>query len=74
MKDQLVTVLEALRLAQDILEVEGHTQETLAALRSTLCNERVLTAAQNLSFADRQAAPQDDVPFFRDWQERLQAA
>jgi len=75
MKDQLITVLEAMRLAQDMLEVEGHTQETLAELRSILCNEDVLDAARALSFVDSPTtAPQDGVPFPRDRHERLRAA
>jgi hypothetical protein len=75
MKDQLITILEAMRVAQDMLEVEGHTQETLAALRSALCNEDVIDAARALSYMDSPAtAPQDDVPFARDRRERLRAA
>ena len=72
-KDQLVTIMEAIRIAQDLLEVEGHTQETLEALRSILCNEDVCTAAERLSFVNTPSAP-PDVPFLRGWQERLQAA
>jgi hypothetical protein len=33
--------LEAIRVAQDMREVERHTQETLAELSSVLCNEAV---------------------------------
>jgi len=72
MKDQLITILEAMRIAQDMLEVEGHTQETLAELRSILFNEDVIDAARALSYVDSPpTAPQDDVPFRR---ERLRAA
>jgi predicted RNA binding protein with dsRBD fold (UPF0201 family) len=75
MKDQLITVLEAMRLAQDMLEVEGHTQETLAELRSVLCSEDVIDAARALAFVDSPAtAPHDGVPFPRDRRERLRAA
>lgn len=75
MKDQLITLLEAMRIAQDMLEVEGHTQETLAGLRSVLCNEDVINAARALSFVDSPAAaPQDDVPLLRAGRGRLQAA
>jgi hypothetical protein len=74
MKDQPITILEAMRLAQDMLEVEGHTQETLAELRSILCNEDVIDAARALSFVDSPAtAPQDGVPFPRDRRERLRS-
>jgi hypothetical protein len=58
-----------------MLEVEGHTQETLAGLRSVLCNEDVINAARALSFVDSPAtAPQDDEPLLRDPREGLQAA
>jgi hypothetical protein len=74
MKDQLITLLEAIRVAQDMLEVEGHTQETLAELRSVLCNEDV-DAARVLSSVESPATvAQDDVPFLRGRREELQAA
>jgi hypothetical protein len=46
MKDQLITLLEAIRVAQDMLEVERHMQETLAELSSVLCNEAVVNGDQ----------------------------
>ena len=74
MKDQLITILEAVRIAQNLLEV-GPTHDTLEELRSTLCNEDVLQAARILSFADSPPlASQEDVPFLRDWRHRLHAA
>ena len=75
MKDQLITVLEAMRRAQDMLEVEGHTQETLSELRSLLCNENAIAAVQALSFMDDPAAAaRDNAPFPRARGKRLQAA
>ena len=75
MKDQLITILEALRLAQNIIEAEGHTQETLDSLRSTLCNEDVRAAVDALGYTNAPPlAPHGDVPFLRDWRERLHAA
>ena len=61
MKDQLITVLEAVRLAQDILEVEGHSQETLERLRSLLCNEDMAAAVRALAFEESPSTvPQDN--------------
>jgi hypothetical protein len=75
MKEQLVTLLEAMRIAQDMLEVEGHTQETLAELRSVLCNEDVIDAARALALVDSPTiAPQDEGPFLPGWRDVLQAA
>jgi|SoiMethySBSTD1v2_1073268.scaffolds.fasta_scaffold1659600_1 hypothetical protein len=75
MKDQLITILEALRLAQNIVEVDGHTQETLDSLRSTLCSEDVRAAVHALSFLETPPlAAQSDAPFLQTWRHRLQAA
>jgi len=74
MKDQLTTVLEAVRLAQDILEVEGHSQATLDTLRSLLCNENVADAVRALSYQESPSTVPQDTSFQRDWRERSQAA
>jgi hypothetical protein len=72
MKDQLITILEAVRVAQASLEVEGHTQATLEALRSVLCNEDVTDAVRLLSYEEYSpsTAPQDELPFDRAEQRR----
>jgi hypothetical protein len=67
MKDQLTTVLEALRLAQDVLEVEGHSQATLETLRSLLCNEDVADALRVLSFEESPPTVPQDNALTQDW-------
>jgi hypothetical protein len=49
MKDQLITVIEAVRVSQGLLEVDGHSQATLDSLRSLLCNEDVYDAMDALT-------------------------
>lgn len=74
MKDQLIIILEAVRVAQNTLEVEGHTQATLDGLRSLLCNEDVASALRFLSYeeTDASVAPHDGLP--SDWREHSRAA
>ena len=74
MKDQLITILEAVRVAQNALEVEGHTQATLDSLRRLLCNEDVTSALRCLCYEERgiSIVPQDELPF--DWHEHSRAA
>jgi len=74
MKDQLITVLEAVRLAQDVLEVEGHSQATLDSLRSALCNEDVAHAVRVLSLEESPPTAPLDIPFLQGWSERSHAA
>ena len=74
MKDQLITVLEAVRLAQDVLEVEGHSQATLDTMRSLLCNEHVADAVRVLAFEESPPTVPQDIPFLQNWRDRSHAA